>query len=152
VKTERAVTPQAGAIPFRQGRGGRLEILLIRRINKKKWGIPKGMIEQGQSAPEAAQAESVEEAGALGELSPESIGAFTYTKLGCRFRVHVYLLRVIESRDEYPEHRLREKAWFPLERAVSMVRQPEVRDMIRALPSNLARGQAGQLAFANDRN
>jgi len=152
VKSNTTVTIQAGAIPFRQGRGGRIEVLLIRRVNKKKWGIPKGMIERGQSAPEAAQAESVEEAGALGELSSQSIGAFSYTKLGCRFLVHVYLLRVIEARDEFPEHRLRERAWFPLDRAVSMVRQPEVRDMIRALPTNLAKGTSGRLAFAGDRN
>jgi len=152
VKNARAVTIQAGAIPFRQGRGGRLEILLIRRVNKRKWGIPKGMVEHGQSPPEAAQAESVEEAGALGELSSQSIGAFTYSKLGCRFLVHVYLLRVVEARDEFPEHLVRERAWFSLDRAVSMVRQPEVRDMIRSLPTNLSKSTSGQLSFVGDRN
>ena len=150
MRNRRAVTIQAGAIPFRQGRGGRLEILLIRRINKKKWGIPKGMVERGQSPPQAAEAESVEEAGASGELSPQSIGAFTYTKLGCQFLVHVYLLHVTEAHDEYPEHRLRERAWFPIERAASMIRQPEVRDMIRALPSRLK--HISPVSFASDRN
>ena len=152
MKSRRAVTIQAGAIPFRQGRGGRLEILLIRRVNKKKWGIPKGMVERGQSPPEAAEAESIEEAGASGELSPESIGAFTYTKEGAQFLVHVYLLQVRESHEVFPEHRVRERAWFPLERAVSMIRHPEVRDMIRSLPTNLARGSKGTLTFVGDQN
>jgi len=152
MKNRRAVTIQAGAIPFRKGRGGRLEILLIRKINKKKWGIPKGMVERDQSPPEAAEAESIEEAGAIGELSPQSIGAFTYTKLGCQFLVHVYLLHVTDAHDEYPEHRFRERAWFPVERAVSMIRHPKVRDMIRSLPTNLARGSTGALTFGGDQN
>lgn len=152
MKNRRSVTIQAGAIPFRLGRGGRLEILLIRRVNKKKWGIPKGMVERGQSPLEAAEAESIEEAGATGELLPQSIGAFTYTKLGCQFLVHVYLLRVREAYDIYPEHRLRERAWFPVERAVSMIRHPEVRDMIRALPKNMASGLKGSQAFVGHQN
>ncbi len=152
MKNRRTVTIQAGAIPFRQGRGGRLEILLIRKVNKKKWGIPKGMVERDQSPPEAAEAESVEEAGAIGELSPQSIGAFTYTKLGCQFLVHVYLLRVQEAADVFPEHRVRERAWFPIERAASMIRQPEVREMIRALPRNLAGGTKVARSIASDQN
>lgn len=138
---------QAGAIPFRADAHGRLEVLLIRRLHKKKWGIPKGMVDFGQSVADAAQAEAVEEAGAFGELSHRSVGAFTYTKAGYRFLVHVYLLRVVESRDEFPEHRQRERAWFPLESAVTLVRHPEVGDMIRTLPNHIRKGPAGRIAF-----
>ena len=65
MKNARAVTIQAGAIPFRQGRGGRLEILLIRRVNKRKWGIPKGMVEHGQSPPDNELGQSQQAGGAL---------------------------------------------------------------------------------------
>ena len=39
---------QAAAIPFRTDpQSGRLEVLMIRRRDGRKWGIPKGLVDPG---------------------------------------------------------------------------------------------------------
>lgn len=54
--------PTAGGIVFRHGKTGEIEILLI-QDHKDRWTIPKGHIEEGETAQQAAQREIGEEAG-----------------------------------------------------------------------------------------
>lgn len=53
--------PTAGGIVFRHGKGG-VEILLIQDA-KDRWTIPKGHIEEGETAQQTAKREIGEEAG-----------------------------------------------------------------------------------------
>jgi 8-oxo-dGTP pyrophosphatase MutT (NUDIX family) len=143
---------QAGAIPFRTGTDGRIEVLLIRRLRKRSWGIPKGSIEPGQSAAEAAQQEAVEEAGAIGELSDAAVGRFTYEKTGKggrRCLVHVYLLRVIEARERFPEQSKRCREWFPVNKAAALVRREAVGALIRSVPRHIRTGPGGRVHFVS---
>src|SRR5262249_60038149 len=119
-------TPQAGVIPFRASADGDIQVLLIRRIEKIRWNIPKGLIGARRTAVEAAKHEAIEEAGAAGELSPQAIGAYTYTKRSTQREVQVFLLRVIQTMDDYPEKALRSREWFSLEEAASLVKLPTV--------------------------
>jgi len=54
--------PTAGGIVFRRDKDGGVEILLI-QDHKDRWTIPKGHIEEGETAQEAARREIGEEAG-----------------------------------------------------------------------------------------
>lgn len=54
--------PTAGGIVFRHSKTGDIEILLI-QDSKNRWTIPKGHIEEGESAQQAAKREIAEEAG-----------------------------------------------------------------------------------------
>ena len=54
--------PTAGGIVFRHGKKGGVEILLIQDA-KDRWTIPKGHIEEGETAQETAVREIKEEAG-----------------------------------------------------------------------------------------
>lgn len=54
--------PTAGGIIFRHGESGEVEILLIQDA-KDRWTIPKGHIEEGETAKETAKREIAEEAG-----------------------------------------------------------------------------------------
>lgn len=138
---------QAAVIPFRPDSKGGLEVLLIRRMGKKKWGIPKGIIEPDQTPIDAAEAEAIEEAGTAGEVSPSPVGSYTYIKHGTQRVVHVFLLRVIQTQDDYPEKDIRVRQWFPLDLAASTVRNPAAAELIRALPGLIRRGPAGQIAY-----
>ena len=55
---------QAAAIPYRMDRRtGRPEVLMIRRLDGGKWGLPKGLVDPGLSHPEAAEMEALQAAG-----------------------------------------------------------------------------------------
>ncbi len=54
--------PTAGGIVFRRGSKGDIEILLIQDA-KDRWTIPKGHIEEGETATQTAKREIGEEAG-----------------------------------------------------------------------------------------
>ena len=56
---------QSAILPY-QKKNGKLEILLITSIRKKKWIIPKGFIEFNLSPFESAKKEAFEEAGVIG--------------------------------------------------------------------------------------
>jgi 8-oxo-dGTP pyrophosphatase MutT (NUDIX family) len=52
----------AGGVVFRRGEGGETRFLLI-RDSYRNWGLPKGHVEAGEEAPEAAVREVAEETG-----------------------------------------------------------------------------------------
>lgn len=54
--------PTAGGIVFRRDKDGAVEILLI-QDSKDRWTIPKGHIEEGETAQQTAKREIGEEAG-----------------------------------------------------------------------------------------
>jgi len=54
--------PTAGGLVFRRDKDGNVEFLLI-QDHKDRWTIPKGHIEEGETAQEAARREIGEEAG-----------------------------------------------------------------------------------------
>jgi len=56
--------PTAGGIVFRRDEKGKLEILLIQDA-KDRWTIPKGHIEEGETAVQTAKREIGEEAGLM---------------------------------------------------------------------------------------
>jgi 8-oxo-dGTP pyrophosphatase MutT (NUDIX family) len=142
---------QAGVIPFRPTADGGLEVLLIRRPAKPKWGIPKGMVNSGQSLREAAEQEAIEESGAAGEMSAHPIGTYRYRKRGSRRLVHVFLLRVIQTIDDYPERGIRVRDWFPIDACQSVVRHQGVASLIRAIPRHIRLSPSGRVAFLPDR-
>jgi 8-oxo-dGTP pyrophosphatase MutT (NUDIX family) len=127
--------PQAATIPFRSTDAGGVEVLLIRRRGKDKWGIPKGLVDPGHKHEQTALIESAEEAGVEGALVIPPLGDYTYEKFGGTCRVIVYALRVTAARERFLEDRSRERRWFPLEEAARTVHRQDVGEMIRQLPS-----------------
>ena len=133
---QKSKIPQAAAVPFRVNSAGACEVLLIRRRPRGDWGIPKGMIDPGHTAPEAAAIEAFEEAGIEGELLPKTLGAFEYPKFGRTCHVDVFGLRVTRVHDHYDEERLRERGWFPLAHAVRLVKRPGVARLIARIEAH----------------
>lgn len=126
------IIPQAACVPFRLTANG-VEILLIRRANEELWGIPKGMIDAGNTARQTAIIEAYEEAGVRGDLLDKDLGMFDYDKSGRRCRVRVYALHVREELAEYDEKNIRERRWFSAEAAPDRAARDAVKDMIRLL-------------------
>ena len=112
---------QAAVIPFR-GAGKKLEICLIRKKgSKKKWGIPKGFIDRGETSKQTALKEASEEAGLKGRLVGDAVGTYEYEKWGTALDVTVYLMEVKEEEDDWDEAAIRERRWTSLEQAAELL-------------------------------
>lgn len=118
---------QAGAIPFRH-RDGDLEVLLISSRSDGAWIVPKGDIDPGLTAAQAAAQEAEEEAGVRGRLS-ERIGYVETAKA----RIAVYPLEVELELDSYLEKGMRRRRWFGAKEAAARVRDRDLGSLIRHL-------------------
>jgi len=123
---------QAAAVPFRILENGRIEILLIRRKDKP-WGIPKGGVDPGRNLRNTALNEAAEEAGLHGELLDEPLGEFMYKKQFGELLVTVYAMRVNKLDDYWLEQPYRERRWFGIEAAVTLIGRKELQPMIAKL-------------------
>ena len=124
---------QAGAICFRTGESGPLEILLVASRRNGRWGLPKGHIDPGETAIVAAEREAFEEAGVSGTISPEAFGSYVYTKKGSssRYNVSVFLLKVHKISSQFLEHGKRKTRWVSVEDAIIEVDQPGLTPLLR---------------------
>jgi 8-oxo-dGTP pyrophosphatase MutT (NUDIX family) len=110
------VVIQAGAIAVRQ-RGKQPEVVLVRSRRTGDWIFPKGHIEDGESADEAAVRELEEEAGVTGEALTE-VGSSRFRFDGEQYEVTYYLVRSETSRRS-PE--MREVKWCRLDEARTLL-------------------------------
>jgi len=118
---------QAAALPVRNGR-----VCLVTSSNGKRWIIPKGLIEPGQTATETALQEAWEEAGLVGILDPDPIGSYLYDKWCGSCHVLVFLMQVKENAQDWPERDLRQRSWVSPAGALERIEDPGLVDIIRS--------------------
>lgn len=106
-------------------------VCLVTARSGRRWVIPKGQIDPGHTAGEAALVEAWEEAGLVGALDPEPVGSYVYEKLGRPHHVLVYRMTVTAVHDRYPEVASRQRAWVTADEAIDRVEEPELRELLR---------------------
>ena len=122
--------PTAGGIVFRRDSKGEIEILLI-EDHKDRWTIPKGHIEEGETAQEAARREIGEEAGLhdidmLGWLGKIH---FRYRRIDKLVLItqQVYLMRVKTSGNEIQkEDWMNGIKWFSFNEALDLIEYEDI--------------------------
>jgi 8-oxo-dGTP pyrophosphatase MutT (NUDIX family) len=119
---------QAAAIPIYDGK-----VCLVTSSSGRRWVIPKGVIDPGQTAGETALNETWEEAGLAGVLHTEPLGSYLYEKYGGMCHVTVFLMQVTEEADEWPERTTRQRIWLTLEEAAERIRDAGLRDILESL-------------------
>jgi 8-oxo-dGTP pyrophosphatase MutT (NUDIX family) len=122
MRTMREVS--AGGVIYRR-REDRVEVALI-HIGKR-WGLPKGHVEKGESIHQTAVREVHEETGLLGR--PErKLGQISYTYRGksrdgrparIAKRVTFFLLEYLEGEVHSHDYEVDEARWFPLDEALA---------------------------------
>jgi ADP-ribose pyrophosphatase YjhB (NUDIX family) len=117
---------QAGAVVVR-GQGASAEVLLVSaKRDPRQWIFPKGHVEPGESAAEAALREMREEGGVDGEII-KSIGVSTYESGKDRVRVSYFLVRYSRAVSTTETRRRR---WRSFSEARELVSFDDARELV----------------------
>jgi 8-oxo-dGTP pyrophosphatase MutT (NUDIX family) len=134
---------QVAVVPVRRN-GRELEICLIRRRDSRKWGIPKGFIDFGDTPERAALNEAHEEAGLDGEIVGGAIGAYRYRKWESDLTVAVYVMCVHGVETKWHEMSFRERKWASLEKADRLLAKHPVGPMLSDAIKHLTKARHKQ--------
>jgi 8-oxo-dGTP pyrophosphatase MutT (NUDIX family) len=120
-------------VPYQIEENGEPEVMLITSRETHRWVIPEGWPMSGKKLKEVAAREAYEEAGLIGRV------------VGKRFRyerrlsteqflcvVQVFLIRLEQQLEEWPEKGQREAQWFDLNTAASLVEEGRLAEIMRA--------------------
>jgi len=132
VATKKIHFDQSGVIPYRK-KNGKVEVMLVTSIRRRKWIVPKGFIEYHMSAFQSAKKEAFEEAGIRGGTGTRILGSYTVKKRGSELLTKIYSMRVTKVFKDYPEKNLRKRKWFTVAEAAKKVDIDELAKMIRKL-------------------
>jgi len=126
----------SGGIIYRK-RKGIPEVALIRV--RKRWCLPKGLVEEGEALEATALREVREETGLEGRIATR-LGDLTYwytnkTREGEPIkifkRVYFYLVRYGKGDVRRHDEEVDEAGWFSIEEAVKKLTYPSEREMMR---------------------
>jgi 8-oxo-dGTP pyrophosphatase MutT (NUDIX family) len=120
---------QVGIIAVRR-RGESLQICLMRRKRSKAWAIPKGFIDRGATAQEAALNEAWEEVGLSGEILGDPVGKYVYSKYESRLTVAVFVMKVRTAHRSWDEMDYRERVWASPKDARALLAEHPVRPLL----------------------
>lgn len=134
--SKRDLRTQFGALCYRV-HNEETQVLLITSRTSKRWIIPKGWPQEGETPAQSAATEAFEEAGVTGKAVNLCVGMYSYTKimdedqddLPCA--VSVFPIRVKKLLDKYPEAKIRKRRWFSLKKAAGLVKEPELRKILK---------------------
>ncbi len=126
--------PTAGGIVFRRNPAGKLEILLIQDA-KDRWTIPKGHIEEGETAKQCAGREVGEETGLAEVKVLDWLG-----KINFRYRrqqslvlmtTEIFLVKALGDTNKIqPEDWMNGIKWFPTNEALDKIEYEDIGKII----------------------
>jgi 8-oxo-dGTP pyrophosphatase MutT (NUDIX family) len=130
---------QSGAIVVRLDGDEPRVLLVTAKRNPKRWIFPKGHIEKGETAEEAALREAREEAGVIGK-SIGPAGTLEYHFLGAGFRVEYFLASL--KREAGPPEKGRSREWCSFEEAMERLRFKNTKKLLRKAWKQVAPGKS----------
>jgi 8-oxo-dGTP pyrophosphatase MutT (NUDIX family) len=125
---------QAAVIPYRI-RKARIEVALVTTSGGKGWIVPKGWVDDGERARDAAIREAEEEAGLRGVVTRKPLGRYHVNGTGRR-SVDVYVMRVTKIREHWLEDKIRRRRWMRIPDAAACLRE-ELQQFIHHLEGKL---------------
>ena len=127
----------AGGVAFRRVRSG-AEVVLVCIGSKRRWQLPKGIVDEGETPEIAALRETREEGGVDAELvAPLETVEYWYQAVdrGERVRfhkfVHFFLLEYRAGDPADHDHEVIEARWVPIGDADAMLAFPNERAVLR---------------------
>jgi ADP-ribose pyrophosphatase YjhB (NUDIX family) len=139
--------PTAGGIVFRRNAQKEIEILLIQDA-KDRWTIPKGHIEEGESAKQCAEREIGEETGLQEMKVLNWLG-----KINFRYRrttslvlmtTEIFLVQAMGDTDNLkPEDWMNGIKWFPANEAMEKIEYEDIGKLILLALKKIRSGKIG---------
>jgi 8-oxo-dGTP pyrophosphatase MutT (NUDIX family) len=97
-------------------------LLLVRTSRGRRWTFPKGKVEEGESAPEAALREAREEAGVIGAIEGGPFTTYRYPSKHGEREIAAYLLRADPTAELAPSEAVRTPEWMSAREARDRLR------------------------------
>lgn len=127
---------QFGVLPLIKGNDGIWRVILITSRDSGRWTIPKGNPIKGLKPHQAAAQEAEEEAGLVGDVSKDPVGAYEFFKRRSGnfelANVTVFSLKVKRQLPSFKEKGVRKiEAFLPAD-AEEAVNEPGLKSIIRS--------------------
>jgi 8-oxo-dGTP pyrophosphatase MutT (NUDIX family) len=124
----------AGGVIFKKNENS-VQIILISVKNGQSWGLPKGIVNKGETTEDAALREVSEETGLTGRIIDKlgDINYWYYIKeenIKCRKTVYFYLMEYVSGDTADHDMEVDKAEWFSLETALEKVSFKGDRNMI----------------------
>lgn len=136
---------QFAVLPWRISDRGTREVLLLTSRETHRWVVPKGWPMKGREPAEVASREAYEEAGLIGQVvGRRPLGNFHYEKRLAKKKaviceVRIYLFRVEQQLDDWPERGERERKWFDADEAVTLVEEGGLAEIMARFANSCVR-------------
>jgi len=129
----------AGGVVFRLRDGGVVDVVLI-LTHERRWQLPKGWIEDGESPEHTAVREVREETGVdaeivgpLGDIEYQYVSTYDAEPARVRKRVHMFLLRYVSGTTDDHDDEVIDARWVEIGEAERMLAfKDEQRTMAKA--------------------
>jgi 8-oxo-dGTP diphosphatase len=121
----------AGGVLGRRTEKGELEVLLIHRPKYDDWTLPKGKLDDGEGAEDAALREVEEETGFQVELGEELPPTDYHDRYGRPKNVRYWVMNITGG-EFRPNREVDEVRWLTVEAAKEALSYPRDRDVIDA--------------------
>jgi len=126
----------AGGVVVRTGTEGSQVVLASRRTRRGSlaWGLPKGLVEEGETPEQAAAREAREETGLEVEIR-KPLGDITYWYVWENERIHkrvtFFLMEAVGGDISLHDREMEEVRWFPLPEALRLASFRSEQEILR---------------------
>lgn len=128
------VDQQAGALAW-MPEPGPLRFWIVTSRRTGRWVLPKGGVDAGMTAPEAAAQEALEEAGLTGDIQHTPVGIYRIPKIRppliWTVEVSLFPMRVAHVAETWLEQDERERRLVTLAEATALIEEPEMLRVLR---------------------
>ncbi|MBV8981089.1 MAG: NUDIX hydrolase [Acidimicrobiia bacterium] len=121
----------AGGVLWRRKKSGKLEVLLVHRPKYDDWTLPKGKLDAGETAEDAALREVEEETGFLARLGDELPSTEYHDRYGRPKHVRYWVMDITDG-EFRPNREVDEVRWLSVGEAEELLTYARDRDVLRA--------------------